>query len=41
VRLSNFRKPFQRIRAEVAKAVIGHEEMIENILIAFFAGGTC
>ncbi|HKA54255.1 MAG TPA: MoxR family ATPase [Candidatus Binatia bacterium] len=34
-----FQETFQRIRDEVAKAVVGHEEMIENILIAFFAGG--
>jgi len=34
-----FQETFQRIRAEVAKAVVGHDEMIENILIAFFAGG--
>lgn len=37
--VSNFQETFQRIKAEVAKAVIGHDEMIENILIAFFAGG--
>jgi MoxR-like ATPase len=34
-----FQETFRRIQKEVAKAVIGHEEMIENILIAFFAGG--
>jgi MoxR-like ATPase len=34
-----FQETFHRIQQEVAKAVIGHEEMIENILIAFFAGG--
>lgn len=34
-----FQEIFHRIHQEVAKAVIGHEEMIENILIAFFAGG--
>jgi len=34
-----FQETFHRIQKEVAKAVIGHEEMIENILIAFFAGG--
>jgi MoxR-like ATPase len=34
-----FQETFQRIRGEVAKAVVGHDEMIENILIAFFAGG--
>lgn len=34
-----FQENFRRIRMEVSKAVIGHEDMIENILIAFFAGG--
>jgi MoxR-like ATPase len=34
-----FQETFQQIRTEVAKAVVGHDEMIENILIAFFAGG--
>ncbi len=34
-----FQATFARIRQEVAKAVVGHDEMIDNILIAFFAGG--
>jgi MoxR-like ATPase len=34
-----FQETFHSIRTEVAKAVVGHDEMIENILIAFFAGG--
>ncbi len=37
--VSQFQETFQRIQKEVAKAVVGHEEMIQNILIAFFAGG--
>jgi MoxR-like ATPase len=37
--VTEFQETFHRIRTEVAKAIIGHEEMIENILIAFFAGG--
>jgi len=37
--VSEFQDTFQRIRQEVAKAVIGHTEIIEDILIAFFAGG--
>jgi len=37
--VAEFQETFQRIRAEVGKAVIGHDEMVENILIAFFAGG--
>ena len=34
-----FQDTFQRIQSELAKVIIGHEEMIQNILIAFFAGG--
>ena len=34
-----FQDTFQRIQSELAKAIIGHEELIQNILIAFFAGG--
>lgn len=37
--IAEFQETFRNIQKEVAKAVIGHEEMIENILIAFFAGG--
>lgn len=37
--VTEFQVTFARIRQEVAKAVVGHEEMIDNILIAFFAGG--
>jgi len=37
--VTEFQETFHRIRSEVAKAVVGHDEMIENILIAFFAGG--
>ncbi len=37
--VTEFQETFHRIRTEVAKAVVGHDEMIENILIAFFAGG--
>ncbi len=37
--ITEFQETFHHIRTEVAKAVVGHEEMIENILIAFFAGG--
>lgn len=37
--VTEFQATFARIRQEVAKAVIGHDDMIDNILIAFFAGG--
>ncbi|HYD48493.1 MAG TPA: AAA family ATPase, partial [Terriglobales bacterium] len=34
-----FAEQFQRIRAQVGRVVIGHEELLDEILIAFFAGG--
>jgi len=37
--ISDFQKTVHRIESELAKAVIGHEELVRNILIAFFAGG--
>lgn len=37
--VNEFQHTFRQIQAEMAKAVVGHEEIIENILIAFFAGG--
>jgi MoxR-like ATPase len=37
--ISEFQHTFHRIEAELAKAVVGHGDMIRNILIAFFAGG--
>jgi len=37
--VTEFQDIFRHIQSEVAKAVIGHEDMIQDILIAFFAGG--
>lgn len=37
--ISEFQRTFRHIQAEMAKAVVGHEAIIEDILIAFFAGG--
>jgi len=38
-RLQQFRQNFDQLRAEVGKAVIGQEEIIEKTLIAIIAGG--
>jgi MoxR-like ATPase len=35
----NFRELFARIATEVKKVIVGHEEVIRNVLIAFLAGG--
>lgn len=37
--ITEFQQTFHRIEAELAKAVVGHEELIRDILTAFFAGG--
>ena len=37
--IRNFQEVFAAVRSEIAKAVVGHERVIETILTAFFAGG--
>ncbi len=34
-----FQETFRQIQSELAKVIIGHAELIQNVLIAFFAGG--
>jgi MoxR-like ATPase len=34
-----FQEVFKRIEAEVRKVIVGHDEVIKQVLIAFFAGG--
>ncbi len=36
-----FRDTFERTRAEIAKAIVGHEEIVEGVLVCLFAGGHC
>jgi MoxR-like ATPase len=36
-----FRDAFERTRAEIAKAVVGHQEIVEGVLVCLFAGGHC
>ncbi len=38
---TEFRAAFERTRAEIAKAVVGHEEIVEGVLVCLFAGGHC
>jgi len=35
----DFQETFAAVRAEIGRVVVGHEDAIESILIAFFAGG--
>ena len=37
--IDDFRQTFDRIREELGKVIVGYHEPIEQILIAFFAGG--
>ena len=37
--IEDFQQTFAAVRAEMARVVIGHEQAIETILTAFFAGG--
>jgi MoxR-like ATPase len=34
-----FRKVFQNLEAEVQKVIVGHNDVIRKVLVAFFAGG--
>jgi MoxR-like ATPase len=34
-----FREIFKRLEAEVSKTIVGHDDVIRKVLIAFFAGG--
>ncbi len=37
--IAQFQETFQRLQEELSRVIIGHQEVIEQILIAFFAGG--
>ncbi len=37
--ISEFQETFQHIQNEIAKVIIGHQDALADILIAFFAGG--
>ncbi|MGE0820528.1 MAG: AAA family ATPase [Candidatus Binatia bacterium] len=37
--ITEFQQTFRRIETELAKAVVGHGELVRHILTAFFAGG--
>jgi MoxR-like ATPase len=35
----DFRRMFDRLAAEIGKVIVGHQEIVENVLISLFAGG--
>ncbi len=36
---SEFKKRFHQIKDEIAKVIVGHEDIVEGVLTCFFAGG--
>jgi len=38
-RIQAFRKTYEELRSEIGKVIVGHDEIVENTLIALFAGG--
>ena len=36
---TSFREDYAILRSEIAKAVVGHDEIVEGVLICLFAGG--
>jgi MoxR-like ATPase len=37
--IQTFRNAWETLRAEIGKVIVGHEQIVENTLIALFAGG--
>ncbi|MBK8913261.1 MAG: MoxR family ATPase [Phycisphaerales bacterium] len=37
--VAEFRKDFETLRAEIAKMIVGHGEIVEGVLVCLFAGG--
>lgn len=40
-RISSARRSFDELRAEMARAIVGHESLIEQVFIALVCGGHC
>ena len=36
---SEFRKTFEKLRGEIAKVIVGHTDIVEDVLITLFCGG--
>jgi MoxR-like ATPase len=34
-----FRRMFESLRSEIAKVIVGHDEIVENVLVCLFCGG--
>src|SRR5206468_2279304 len=40
-RMQSARSSFAELKAEIARAIVGHEELIEQVFIALVCGGHC
>ena len=40
-RIVNARRTFDGLRAEMARMIVGHEELVEQVFIALVCGGHC
>ena len=40
-RCEQFRTVFQRLRDEIGRVIVGHEEIVDGVLTCLFAGGHC
>ncbi|MCE5229088.1 MoxR family ATPase [bacterium] len=38
---AQFKTDFARLHAEISKVIVGHERIVEDVLISLFAGGHC
>ena len=36
-----FRRDYRAVQAEIAKAIVGHEEIVDGVLTCLFVGGHC
>ncbi|MCX7804750.1 MAG: MoxR family ATPase [Planctomycetota bacterium] len=40
-RAEKFRRSFERLKAEIAKVIVGHSDIIEGVISCMLAGGNC
>ncbi|HJU60571.1 MAG TPA: AAA family ATPase, partial [Candidatus Binatia bacterium] len=40
-RMQSARRSFDEVKAEMARVIVGHEDLIEDIFIALVCGGHC
>src|SRR5690349_25149752 len=40
-RISSARRSFDELRAEMARVIVGHEKLIEQVFVALVCGGHC